>query len=151
MFNNILVVCLGNICRSPTAEFALKQKLPHKHIASAGLKACIHSNGIGWDMDDSARKIAQANGLECPTHEAQKLSQQLISEYDLILVMENQHRNMIAQRYPEALSKTMLLGHWLQNTNNKDIPDPYKKSDEVFQHVYQLIDAATTAWCSKLK
>lgn len=150
MFNNILVVCLGNICRSPTAEFLLKQNLPHKRIASAGLKACIHSDGTGWDMDDTARKIAEANGLTCPKHEAQKLSRQLVSEFDLILVMEGQHRNMIAQRYPEAHAKTMLLGHWLKNTSNKDIPDPYKKSEEVYQNVYQLIDAATSAWLTKL-
>lgn len=151
MFENILVVCLGNICRSPTAEFLLKQKLPHKHIASAGLKACIHSNGNGWDMDATARKIAEQNGLSSPKHEAQQLSQKLISEYDLILVMEAKQRNIIAERYPEAHAKTMLLGHWLPNTSNKDIPDPYKKSDEVFQHVYQLIDTATTAWHAKLK
>ena len=151
MFDNILVVCVGNICRSPTAEFLFKQQLPNKRIASAGLQACLNADGSGWDMDDTARKIAQANGLDCPRHEAQKLNQALVSEYDLILVMEAKHRNQIAERYPEALAKTMLLGQWIENTNNKDIPDPYKKSEDVFQHVYQLIEAATAAWCAKLK
>lgn len=160
MFNNILVVCLGNICRSPTAEFLLKQQLPHKHIASAGLQACIHSDGTGWDMDATAKKIAEQNGLVSPKHQAQKLSQQLISQYDLILVMEAQQRNIIAKRYPEAHAKTMLLGQWLTGTASSpsnsqskgiEIPDPYKKSEEVYQHVYQLIDAAVAAWCSKLK
>lgn len=150
MFENILVVCLGNICRSPTAEFLLKQALPHKHIASAGIQACIHKNGTGWDMDPTARRIAEGNGLPCSTHEAQKLTQQLASEYDLILVMEAKHRGMVAERFPQALAKTMLLGHWLESSN-KDIPDPYKKSDEVFQHVYQLIEKSTAAWRTKLK
>lgn len=151
MFNNILVVCLGNICRSPTAEFLLKQKLPHKHIASAGLQACISSDGTGWDMDATAKQVAEQNGLISPKHQAQQLNQQLVSQYDLILVMEAQQRNIIAKRYPEAHAKTMLLGQWLTGTNSKDIPDPYKKSEEVYQHVYQLIDAAVQAWCSKLK
>jgi len=149
MFNNILVVCLGNICRSPTAEFMLKQALPEKHIASAGIQACLHKDGTGWDMDATARRIAEENGLACPPHAAQKLNQQLASEYDLILVMEAKHRAMVAERYPQALAKTMLLGHWLEGPN-KDIPDPYKKSDEVFQHVYQLIEKATQAWVQKV-
>src|SRR5690554_945985 len=149
MFDNILVVCLGNICRSPTAEFLLKQALPHKHIASAGIQACLHKDGTGWDMDATARRIAEENGLACPTHEAQKLNQQLASEYDLILVMEAKHRAMVAERFPEALAKTMLLGHWLESSN-KDIPDPYKKSDDVFQHVYQLIEKATQACSQKV-
>lgn len=150
MFNKILVVCLGNICRSPTAEFLLKQRLPGKHIASAGLSACKHSDGKGWDMCSTARAIAEKNGLSCPIHSAQQLSRELISQVDLILVMEAAQRSQIAQRYPEAHAKTMLLGQWLPG-GKKDIPDPYKKSDEVYQHVYELIDAATAGWQAKIK
>lgn len=163
MFDKILVVCLGNICRSPTAEFLLKQRLPNKHIASAGLKAMIHRAnestpdiaGKGWDMDKTARTIAERNGLVCATHQAQLLTRELISQYDLILVMEQAQRSQIAERYPEAHAKTMLLGQWLDSestggSHSKEIPDPYKKSDEVYQHVYQLIDAATAAWAKKL-
>lgn len=154
MFDKILVVCLGNICRSPTAEFALKQLLPNKHIASAGLQAMKHSDGNGWDMDKTARLIAEKNGLACPTHQAQQLSRELIGHYDLILVMEHQQRSHISQRYPEATAKTMLLGHWLgsgsQGSGGKEIPDPYKKSDDVYQHVFELIDQACAAWAKKL-
>lgn len=154
MFDKILVVCLGNICRSPTGEFALKQLLPGKTIASAGLHAMRHrsadgQDGKGWDMDATARAVAERNGLACPTHEAQQLTRELIGHYDLILVMENEQRNHIAKRYPEAHAKTMLLGQWLQ-PGGKDIPDPYKKSDEVYQHVYQLIDQACQAWAQKI-
>lgn len=149
MFSKILVVCLGNICRSPTAEFLLKQRLPGKHIASAGLSACLHSDGSGWDMDNTAREVAAQNGLNCPSHNARQLSRDLIRVYDLILVMEASQRNEIAKRYPEAHAKTMLLGQWLPD-GPKDIPDPYKKSTEVYQHVYELIDAATTTWQAKL-
>lgn len=149
MFKNILVVCLGNICRSPTAEFLLKQRLPGVHVASAGLSACKNNDGSGWDMDATAKTIAEKNGLICPTHAAQQLNRDLIRVYDLILVMEASQRNEIAKRYPEAHAKTMLLGNWLPD-GPKDIPDPYKKSTEVYQHVYDLIDAATAKWQAKL-
>ena len=154
MFDKILVVCLGNICRSPTGEFALKQLLPHKQIASAGLQAMKYSDGKGWDMDKTARLVAEKNGLACSTHEAQQLSREMISHYDLILVMEQQQRSHISQRYPEATAKTMLLGRWLetgaQGSSGKEIPDPYKKSDEVYQHVFELINDACSAWAKKL-
>ncbi|MDX1525617.1 MAG: low molecular weight protein-tyrosine-phosphatase [Pseudidiomarina maritima] len=149
MFSKILVVCMGNICRSPTAQFMLQQRLPHKTVHSAGITAMKHSDGKGWDMDKTARSIAEKHGHSFPVHEAQQLTRELIGNYDLILVMENNHRNHIAQRYPEAQAKTMLLGQWLEQ-GGKEIPDPYKKSDEVYEHVLKLIDQATEAWTKKL-
>jgi protein-tyrosine phosphatase len=149
MFNKILVVCLGNICRSPTAQFMLQQRLPNKTVHSAGITAMKHSDGKGWDMDKTARAIAEKHGHSFPIHEAQQLTRELIGNYDLVLVMENNHRNHIAQRYPEAQAKTMLLGQWL-DAGGKEIPDPYKKSDEVYEHVLKLIDQATDKWASKL-
>lgn len=148
MFNNILVVCLGNICRSPTAQFLLQHHLPNKTIHSAGITAMKHSDGRGWDMDKTARETAKRNGYAFPEHEAQQLTRELIGHYDLILVMENNHRSHIAQRYPEAHAKTMLLGQWLES--GKEIPDPYKKSDEVYQHIFELIDESCLKWKQKL-
>ena len=142
MFDKILVVCIGNICRSPTAEFLLRQLLPEKQIESAGLFAMK-----GQDMDRHARRRAENHGYDFPAHMARQFDSQMAREFDLILVMETEHRNMIAERYPEALAKTMLLGKW---QDNREIPDPYKKSDEVFEHVFKLIDTATKAWASKL-
>lgn len=149
MFDKILVVCVGNICRSPTAEYMLKAHLPNKQIASAGLHAMVNNDGEGQDMDKQARTIAEKRGLICGTHEAQKLSRDLIKEYDVVLVMESRHRDEIGNRYPEALAKTFLLGQWVEG--NKEIPDPYRKSDEVFEQIYQLIDRACESWAKKLQ
>lgn len=142
MFKRILVVCVGNICRSPTAEFMLKQKLPHKHIGSAGLHALE-----GRDMDPQARAVAEAHGVPCGEHSARQFSAELARDYDLILVMEKRHRDEIASRFPECLAKTMLLTHWLRG---KDVPDPYKKSDEVFEQIYKMLEAGTQSWADKL-
>lgn len=110
-------------------------------------------DGKGWDMDATAREIAVKNGYDFPQHEAQQLSRELIGHYDLILVMENNHRSHIAKRYPEAHAKTMLLGQWLENSAGslgKEIPDPYKKSEEVYQHVFELINKSCDQWKTKL-
>ncbi|CAB0151201.1 putative low molecular weight protein-tyrosine-phosphatase AmsI [Pseudidiomarina piscicola] len=146
MFERIIVVCLGNICRSPTAKFMLQQALPNKHVDSAGITAMVR-DGKAWEMDAKARAIAEANGYSFAEHRAQQLNRELVANHDLILVMDNEQRNYIGQRYPEALAKTMLLGHWL---NKKEIPDPFKRSDEVYQHVFELIEKSCNEWKTKL-
>ncbi|MBY6063718.1 low molecular weight phosphotyrosine protein phosphatase [Pseudidiomarina sediminum] len=146
MFDKILVVCLGNICRSPTAHFMLQQALPEKSVSSAGITAMVR-DGVGWDMDAKARSIAEQHGHSFPKHEARQLTREIVAANDLILVMDQEQRHYIGQRYPEALAKTMLLGHWL---GGKDIPDPYRRSDEVYQHVYELIEKSCNEWKTKL-
>jgi protein-tyrosine phosphatase len=140
MFDSVLMVCAGNICRSPTAEYVLKSKLTDKNItiASAGLTALV-----GKSADAMAQKIALSHGVVMDSHQGQQLSSQLIATNSVILVMEQRHLNDVHSRYPEARGKTFLLGKWI---NNAEIPDPYRQSQEAFEHVYALIDSACSAW-----
>ncbi|MEN8619223.1 low molecular weight protein-tyrosine-phosphatase [Shewanella baltica] len=140
MFDSILVVCAGNICRSPTAEYVLKAKLADKQIkvSSAGLTALV-----GKSADPMAQKIAASHGVTMDEHKGQQLSSQLVSSNSVILVMEQRHLNDLHSRFPEARGKTFLLGKWI---NNAEIPDPYRQSQEAFEHVYALIDSACSAW-----
>ncbi len=146
MFNNILVVCVGNICRSPIGERLLKQQLPHKNIASAGL-ASEKSRLVGKSADDMAIQVAQEHGVSLDGHQSQQLTPQLCSQFDLILVMEKGHINALSDIAPEARGKTMLFGQWI---GQRDIPDPYRQSKEAFDHAYALIEQAAAAWGKKL-
>jgi protein-tyrosine phosphatase len=139
MFNRILVVCVGNICRSPTAEFMLKSALPGKHISSAGLGALV-----GHDMDAQARTVAEQQGLSCPKHQARQLTRELCHEADLILVMEQRHRDGVTQLCPEARGKVFLIGQ------DADIADPYRQSDAFFQRTYAQLQAGCSAWAKRL-
>lgn len=145
-FNHILVVCAGNICRSPTAEYMLKGLLPHKHISSAGI-ATERSRLTGKPADDAAKTVASGHGLDISQHQARQLTPELCRENDLILVMEKGHINAVADICAEARGKTMLLGQWL---GQREIPDPYQKSTEAYEQVYNLLEQATQAWVSKL-
>ncbi len=142
MFNKILVVCAGNICRSPLGEYMLKAKLPTKQVDSAGLVA---KNGDRADV--SSIKLAKADGLDLSAHQARRLTTELCAKYDLILVMEPQHQKDIMQKFPQASGKTMLLGKWI---GVDEIPDPYKMSIEAFEHAYKLIDQSVTEWAKRL-
>ncbi|AUC25933.1 arsenate reductase/protein-tyrosine-phosphatase family protein [Klebsiella pneumoniae] len=142
MFDSILIVCTGNICRSPIGERFLRRALPRITVDSAGTSALV-----GHKADVSAIRIANTNGLSLEGHQGQQFTATLGRQYDLILVMERYHIERISNIAPEARGKTMLYGKWL---NNREIPDPYRKSDEAFASVYQLIEQAGLHWVDKL-
>ena len=140
MFERILTVCDGNICRSPTAAFLLAAR-SGKQVDSAGLVGLT-----GHDMDAVAREVASAHGVDCPVHVARKLSDEMCRTADLILVMELRQKDRVMALAPAASGKVMLLGHWL----GEEIPDPYKKHRDVYEHAYALIDRAVDSWLPKL-
>lgn len=142
MFDSILVVCTGNICRSPIGERYLQVALPTKRINSAGTGALVNHAA-----DASAMKVAEQHGLSLEGHSGRQFTSALARQYDLILVMERSHIEQIGNIAPEARGKIMLFGHWL---NQREIPDPYRKSDEAFLSVYKLIEQAGKLWAEKL-
>ena len=142
MFNKILVVCVGNICRSPTGEALLKKLLPHKDIRSAGVQALV-----GHVADKQKKKVSLIRGVEMQEHVAAQLDIQMCQEADLILVMETSHINAVENICPTVRGKVMLFGQWL---SNKEIADPYRQSDDMFELVYQQIEAAANKLAAKL-
>ncbi|WP_048757345.1 protein-tyrosine-phosphatase [Raoultella ornithinolytica] len=142
MFNSILIVCTGNICRSPIGERYLQQLLPTRKISSAGTQALVNH-----EADKSASKVANKNGISLEGHLGKQFTSVLSKEYELILVMERNHIEQISNIAPEARGKTMLFGHWLEQ---RDIPDPYRKSEEAFASVYKLIEQSAQLWAKKL-
>ncbi|WP_445004364.1 low molecular weight protein-tyrosine-phosphatase [Halomonas mongoliensis] len=145
MFQHILIVCTGNICRSPVAEAMLSEALPGRALSSAGLGALV-----GHGVEPTARALAEADGLDVADHQARQLTVEMLGDADLVLVMSPGQRRAIADLAPEALGKTMLLGKWLDGGKGVDIPDPYRKSREVFEHVHGLLRDASAEWARRL-
>lgn len=144
MFNKILIVCMGNICRSPTAEYLLKARLPNHEIASAGIGALV-----GYPADTQASTIAAEHGLDLSPHTARQLNASLCEQYDLLLVMESGHIDAVTDISPTARSKIMLFGQWLPS-GKKEIADPYRKSDDMFRLTYIQLEQAADLWANKL-
>ncbi|WNC69640.1 protein tyrosine phosphatase [Thalassotalea nanhaiensis] len=142
MFNKILTVCIGNICRSPSAERILMDLLPNKEISSAGIGALV-DHGI----EKHAAELLVNAGYNADDHNARQVNTDIINDADLILVMEKKHQHVLMQKFPSASGKIMLLGKW---HNEEEIPDPYKKSQDVFNHTFVLIKKNAQAWADKI-
>lgn len=142
MYQNILVVCIGNICRSPTGACLLKNKLPELQISSAGIRALT-----GKEADPQAVKAALKHGTLISGHSARQLTAEMCAQADLILVMEPKHIQAVVDMLPSARSKTLLFAQW---SAQKTIPDPFRQSDDMFESVYLQLENAAQQWANKL-
>ncbi|OWQ52035.1 phosphotyrosine protein phosphatase [Stenotrophomonas maltophilia] len=144
MFKNILFVCVGNICRSPSAEVMLRQEIEGKDIqvSSAGLGALV-DHGI----DATAQELLVEHGLHGGGHRARQITKAILARSDLVLAMERKHVRRIAEIVPEASGKTFLLGKWQQE---REIPDPYRQQRPAFEHVYRLMAEGVQSWARHL-
>jgi len=140
-FDNILVVCVGNICRSPMAEALLKQRYPNKNINSAGVGALV-----GHPADPAALEIMNDQQLDVTNHVAKQIDESLAKKADIIFTMSDGQTKWIEERWPFCRGKTFKLGHW----KDKDIADPYKHEKSAFHTAYQDIVDSLEQWADKV-
>ncbi|WP_460876152.1 low molecular weight protein-tyrosine-phosphatase [Rhodanobacter koreensis] len=140
MFKRILIVCMGNICRSPTAEYLLRQRIGSRAIEvdSAGLGA-----PVGSPMDPIALQLLAEDGIDGSMHHARQLTPVMLRQADLVLGMEKNHVAAMIQLAPEARGKVYLLDKWLHES---DIPDPYRQQRAAFELVHRMITRGVDSW-----
>jgi protein-tyrosine phosphatase len=137
-----MIVCIGNICRSPMAEVLLQQKKPNLKVFSSGLGALV-----GHSADPMSVKLMRQKDINLDEHCAQQINSVLVSASDLILTMEKKHVDAIQAQFPESRGKVHLIGKW---ENNQEIPDPYKRGDDAFILALALIESGLDTWQKKL-
>lgn len=143
-FRRFLVVCTGNICRSPMGEAVLRDRLAPGGdflVGSAGIGALV-----GYPADDHAITAMQERGLDITDHRAQQLTLALAREYDLLLVMDDGHKEWIEQNHPVLRGRLYRFGHWL----DAEVMDPIGQPLEAFQEARDLIEQAADAWAQRL-
>ena len=143
MFNKVLVLCTGNICRSPYAETLLQQRVPTATVFSAGLGAMV-----GDPADATGKQLAARRDVDVSQHIARQVNRQMISQADLVLVMDDEHMERLLRKYPDARGKVFKLGKW---RDNKNIVDPYMKSEDFFSLVLDEIDKSVEAWLPHIR
>ncbi|OHE75725.1 MAG: protein tyrosine phosphatase [Verrucomicrobia bacterium RIFCSPHIGHO2_12_FULL_41_10] len=145
MIKNILVICIGNICRSPMGEALFKNQLinsqPNLQVHSAGLQAMV-----GYPADPFSQELMQLKGLDISSHRAQQATPELLFNAELILTMCSNQQVQIEKNYPGTRGRVHRLGKW----EGFDIPDPYKRPRIVFEQTLALIEQGINDWYRKL-
>jgi protein-tyrosine phosphatase len=146
----ILMVCLGNICRSPLAEGILMSKLPKKSflVDSAG----TGNWHVGKQPDERSIAIAKKNGLDISSQRGKQFSTSDFETYDYIYVMDNSNYNdVIALATNEnQKNKVQLILNELFPGENVDVPDPYYGSQFGFETVYSMLEETCENIAEKL-
>jgi protein-tyrosine phosphatase len=142
----ILMVCLGNICRSPLAEGILRSK-----TEKLGLDWSIDSAGTGaWHVgqkpDLRSINVAKKYGIDISKLKARQLVADDIENFDLIYVMDKQNLKDVSSLAKSKQSKVKLILEEMfkpfDAVSMNEVPDPYYGTNDVFEHVYSLLDRA---------
>lgn len=143
MITRVLILCTGNICRSPVAAARLAELRPDLTVASAGLGAAT-----GRAVDPRMARAAEGMALPWPQdHLACQFTGALGRGHDLILTMEAGQSNEVIRRAPDLKGRVFLLTQW---TDRADIPDPYMRNDADYALAVAAIDAGVRRWSERI-
>ena len=144
----ILFVCMGNICRSPTAEGLMIHKVNTDDSADRfEIDSCgTHDYHVGHSPDLRSQEVAALRGIDLSYLKSRKIKQLDFDYYDLILVMDKLNREHLENYCPkEYRHKIKLILEYLPDQNLEEVPDPYYGGDQGFEMVFDILEEAIEA------
>ena len=150
----ILFVCMGNICRSPTAEGVFRETLRTRapelrvHVDSAG----THAYHIGEPPDRRACRAAARRGIDLSGQRARRVSAADFSAFDLVLAMDEDNLRILSGiSPPEYRSRIRLFMEFAPEAGRDNVPDPYYGGGTGFEYVLDLVEEASLGLLAYLK
>lgn len=150
MKTRVLMVCLGNICRSPLAEGILRSKVdPQKVEVDSAATSDYH---IGHSPDERSVAVAQKNDLDITYQRGRQFSPEDFDRFDIIYVMDmSNYRDVLAlAQNEEHRQKVSLILDEIFPDENVEVPDPYQGGPEGFHRVFEMLEEACNVIAKKL-
>jgi protein-tyrosine phosphatase len=150
MAAKILMVCLGNICRSPLAEGIMRSKLSNDFIVDSAGTGGWHAGEL---PDKRSIATAKNKGLDITNQRARQFKISDFESFDYIYVMDNSNYKDVIALAPneEAKSKVKLILNEIFPGENVDVPDPYYGGQDGFENVFNMLNEACDVIAGKLK
>ena len=148
----ILMVCLGNICRSPMAEGLMRRKLLEANLTGKVDSAGTANFHIGKSPDYRMVQTGKIQGTPINDLKARQFSTQDFEDFDLIYAMDKaNYKELISNaRHERDKQKVLLILNEISPNEDLDVPDPYYDGMDAFKEVYELLDRATEAIKNKI-
>jgi protein-tyrosine phosphatase len=142
----VLFVCMGNICRSPTAEGVFRhlvQKEGHDNWINTD-SAGTHAYHIGEQPDPRSQQTALTRGIDLSDLRARKAIENDFHEFDYVLAMDDDNYRLLENICPAGLeSKLCLFLDFSSEYSETQVPDPYYDGEQGFDHVFDLVESAS--------
>ena len=138
----VLMVCLGNICRSPLAEGILNEMCVQKNLYWTIDSAGTGGHHVGQAPDSRSRKVAQIHGIDIRNQRARKICKDDIDDFELILAMDQDNLEDLQQFFRNRTKHDKqidLISNYSEKYKGMGIPDPYY-DDNGFENVYQMLE-----------
>lgn len=150
----VLFVCMGNICRSPTAEGVFRH-LVQQEGHSDWIKtdsAGTHAYHIGQEPDRRSQQTARTRGIELGDLRGRQAVSNDFHEFDYILAMDNDNYHNLQNLCPEGLEERLsLFLDFSKDYSETQVPDPYYGGDQGFEHVFDLVESASRGLLDTIK
>jgi protein-tyrosine phosphatase len=150
----VLFVCMGNICRSPTAEGVFRKVLQERapdldvQVDSAG----THAYHVGDPPDPRAQRAAKRRGVDLSGQRARRVTERDFAHFELVLAMDQLNRVTLLEICPqEYRERVRLLLEFAPQLARTDVPDPYYGGANGFEHVLDLVEEAAAGVLAYLR
>lgn len=146
MFHKILVVCLGNICRSPVGEGLFKNHFDKMgrseiEVSSAGITAMVND-----PASEHSVTVMRERNIDISDHVARQLTHEMMVQNDLILVMELDQKKHLEQAFTFARGKIHLIGRFQDKNKKQEVADPYLQPISAFELMAEQMESCVNDW-----
>ena len=150
----VLFVCMGNICRSPTAEGVFRglvEEIGLSHLIGTD-SAGTHSYHVGGEPDSRAQAVALTKGYDLSDLRARKFVAEDFIEFDYLIAMDDDNFTGMDKLRPDnATGSLHLFLEFAHNTNEKEVPDPYYGGPKGFDRVFDMVEDASKGLLEHIK